>query len=104
MSTFKSETRVPVLHSRDHRGAAGKALRLTEQPPCQRSADASCGDCHLLNFGLFATPKRHLIFDINDVDETPPAPGEWAVKRLAVSFETSRTMQRLRMRSKREKS
>ena len=39
-----------------------------------------------LNFGLFATPERNLIFDINDFDETLPAPWEWDVKRLAVSF------------------
>ena len=46
----------------------------------------ACGDCHLLNFGLFATPERHLVFDINDFDETLPAPWEWDVKRLAASF------------------
>nr|WP_223434243.1 MULTISPECIES: DUF2252 domain-containing protein [unclassified Pseudomonas] len=46
----------------------------------------ACGDCHLLNFGLFATPERNLIFDINDFDETLPAPWEWDVKRLAISF------------------
>ena len=46
----------------------------------------ACGDCHLLNFGLFATPERNLVFDINDFDETLPAPWEWDVKRLAVSF------------------
>jgi uncharacterized protein (DUF2252 family) len=46
----------------------------------------ACGDCHLLNFGLFATPERNLIFDINDFDETLPAPWEWDIKRLAVSF------------------
>ena len=45
-----------------------------------------CGDCHLLNFGLFATPERNLIFDINDFDETLPAPWEWDLKRLAISF------------------
>jgi len=45
-----------------------------------------CGDCHLLNFGLFATPERNLVFDINDFDETLPAPWEWDIKRLAVSF------------------
>lgn len=43
------------------------------------------GDCHLLNFGAFATPERNLIFDVNDFDETLPAPWEWDVKRLAVS-------------------
>ncbi|NTV00067.1 MAG: DUF2252 domain-containing protein, partial [Methanoregulaceae archaeon] len=46
----------------------------------------ACGDCHLANFGLFATPERNLIFDINDFDETLPAPFEWDIKRLAASF------------------
>ena len=46
----------------------------------------ACGDCHLLNFGLFATPERNLVFDLNDFDETLPAPWEWDVKRLGVSF------------------
>lgn len=46
----------------------------------------ACGDCHLLNFGSFATPERRVIFDINDLDETLPAPWEWDVKRLAASF------------------
>ena len=45
-----------------------------------------CGDCHLMNFGGFATPERKLIFDINDFDETLPAPFEWDLKRLATSF------------------
>ena len=46
----------------------------------------ACGDCHLMNFGGFATPERNVIFDINDFDETLPAPWEWDVKRLAASF------------------
>jgi uncharacterized protein (DUF2252 family) len=46
----------------------------------------ACGDCHLLNFGLFATAERNLIFDLNDFDEAHPAPWEWDVKRLATSF------------------
>jgi uncharacterized protein (DUF2252 family) len=46
-----------------------------------------CGDAHLSNFGLFGTPERQLLFDINDFDETLPGPWEWDVKRLAVSFE-----------------
>jgi uncharacterized protein (DUF2252 family) len=46
----------------------------------------ACGDCHLLNFGLFATPERNLVFDINDFDETLPASWEWDVMRLAASF------------------
>ncbi len=56
------------------------------------SADASgtivqlCGDCHLMNFGGFATAERNLIFDINDFDETFPGPWEWDVKRLVASI------------------
>ncbi|MCC6273281.1 MAG: DUF2252 domain-containing protein [Deltaproteobacteria bacterium] len=46
----------------------------------------ACGDCHLLNFGGFGTPERRVIFDINDFDETHPAPWEWDLKRLAASF------------------
>ncbi len=46
----------------------------------------ACGDCHLMNFGGFATPERNVIFDINDFDETLPAPWEWDVKRLAASI------------------
>jgi uncharacterized protein (DUF2252 family) len=46
----------------------------------------ACGDCHLLNFGLFATPERNLIFDIRDLDETLRAPWEWDLKRVAASF------------------
>lgn len=46
----------------------------------------ACGDCHLLNFGGFATPERRLVFDINDFDETAVAPWEWDLKRLATSF------------------
>ena len=46
----------------------------------------ACGDCHLLNFGGFATPERRILFDINDLDETLPAPWEWDVKRLVASF------------------
>lgn len=44
-----------------------------------------CGDCQLGNFGLFATPERNVIFDLNDFDEKVPAPWEWDVKRLAAS-------------------
>ena len=45
----------------------------------------SCGDCHLQNFGWFATPERNLIFDLTDFDETRRAPWEWDVKRLVAS-------------------
>jgi uncharacterized protein (DUF2252 family) len=44
-----------------------------------------CGDAHLANFGVFATPERKLVFDINDFDETYPGPLEWDLKRLAPS-------------------
>jgi uncharacterized protein (DUF2252 family) len=45
-----------------------------------------CGDAHLLNFGVYASPERALLFDLNDFDETLPGPWEWDVKRLAASF------------------
>ncbi len=45
-----------------------------------------CGDAHLSNFGVFASPERRMVFDINDFDETLPGPWEWDVKRLAVSM------------------
>jgi uncharacterized protein (DUF2252 family) len=45
-----------------------------------------CGDAHLSNFGLFASPERRLVFDLNDFDETLPGPWEWDVKRLAASL------------------
>ncbi|KFB68578.1 DUF2252 domain-containing protein [Candidatus Accumulibacter vicinus] len=46
----------------------------------------ACGDAHLLNFGGFATPERQVIFDVNDLDETLPAPWEWDLKRLTASI------------------
>jgi uncharacterized protein (DUF2252 family) len=48
-----------------------------------------CGDAHLSNFGMFGSPERHLIFDVNDFDETGPGPWEWDVKRLAASVEVA---------------
>ncbi len=48
-----------------------------------------CGDAHLSNFGMFGSPERNLVFDVNDFDETAPGPWEWDVKRLAASFEVS---------------
>src|SRR4249920_2190679 len=45
-----------------------------------------CGDAHLSNFGVFASPERRMMFDLNDFDETLPGPWEWDVKRLAVSM------------------
>ena len=49
----------------------------------------ACGDAHLSNFGTFASPERNLLFDVNDFDETLPAPWEWDVKRLATSLEVA---------------
>jgi uncharacterized protein (DUF2252 family) len=49
----------------------------------------ACGDAHLANFGIFATPERNIVFDITDFDETHPGPWEWDVKRLAASFEVA---------------
>ncbi len=46
----------------------------------------ACGDCHMANFGTFASPEGTPVFDVNDFDETLPAPFEWDVKRLAASF------------------
>ena len=49
----------------------------------------SCGDAHLSNFGVFASPERQLMFDINDFDETLPGPWEWDLKRLGASLEVA---------------
>jgi uncharacterized protein (DUF2252 family) len=68
------------------RGSAGLMAHDLATTPATGLRVQACGDCHLLNFGLFATPERNLIFDINDFDETLPAPWEWDLKRLAVSF------------------
>src|SRR5208283_898538 len=69
-----------------YRGAAGVMAADLSTTPATGLRVQACGDCHLLNFGGFATPERNIIFDINDFDETLPAPWEWDVKRLAASF------------------
>jgi uncharacterized protein (DUF2252 family) len=69
-----------------YRGTASLMALDLAQTPTSGIRVQACGDCHLSNFGLFATPERNLIFDINDFDETLPAPFEWDVKRLAASF------------------
>jgi len=69
-----------------YRGAAAvMASDLAQMPNTDLKVQA-CGDCHLMNFGGFATPERNIIFDVNDFDETLPAPWEWDVKRLAASI------------------
>jgi uncharacterized protein (DUF2252 family) len=69
-----------------YRGAALNMAADLAGTPVSGLRVQACGDCHLLNFGAYATPERRLVFDINDLDETLPAPWEWDVKRLAASF------------------
>jgi len=69
-----------------YRGSAGVMAADLARTPVSGIHVQVCGDCHLMNFGGFATPERRLIFDINDLDETLPAPWEWDVKRLVASF------------------
>jgi uncharacterized protein (DUF2252 family) len=64
--------------------AAVMAADLASQPHTGLTVQL-CGDAHLLNFGLYASPERALLFDLNDFDETFPGPFEWDVKRLAAS-------------------
>jgi uncharacterized protein (DUF2252 family) len=70
-----------------YRGAA--TIMAADLAPTSRSGIRVqlCGDAHLSNFGLFGTPERRMLFDINDFDETLPGPWEWDVKRMAASFE-----------------
>ena len=68
------------------RGTANVQAHDLKGTPTSGIIVQCCGDCHLMNFGGFATPERKLAFDINDFDETFPAPFEWDVKRLAASF------------------
>jgi uncharacterized protein (DUF2252 family) len=69
-----------------YRGSAAVMASDLAPTPVTGIHVQACGDAHLMNFGGFATPERRLIFDINDLDETLPAPWEWDVKRLAASF------------------
>ena len=69
-----------------YRGSAGLMAADLAKTPSTGLRVQACGDCHLMNFGGFATPERSIIFDMNDFDETLPAPFEWDVKRLAASF------------------
>lgn len=69
-----------------YRGSAIIQARDLFDAPTPRIITQVCGDCHLSNFGGFATPERSLAFDINDFDETFPAPWEWDMKRLVASL------------------
>jgi uncharacterized protein (DUF2252 family) len=69
-----------------YRGAALIMASDLAATPCSGLTVQCCGDAHLSNFGVFASPERQLVFDLNDFDETLPGPWEWDVKRLAVSM------------------
>jgi uncharacterized protein (DUF2252 family) len=84
---------VPVRHGRMvvspftfYRGAAAVMAGDLVNTPRSGLITQLCGDAHLSNFGLFGSPERRLVFDINDFDETLPGPFEWDVKRLAASL------------------
>ena len=84
---------VPVRHARMavsaftfYRGSAAVMAADLAATPLTGLTVQLCGDAHLSNFGLFASPDRSVIFDVNDFDETHPGPFEWDVKRLATSF------------------
>ena len=68
------------------RGAAAPMAWDLAHTPATDIRVQACGDAHLLNFGMYAAPDRRLVFDVNDFDETLPAPFEWDVKRLAASL------------------
>ncbi len=69
-----------------YRGAAMIMANDLSATPRSGLTVQCCGDAHLSNFGVFASPERRLVFDVNDFDETLPGPWEWDVKRLAVSM------------------
>jgi hypothetical protein len=71
------------------RGAALPMAADLGATPVSGLAVQACGDAHLSNFGLYASPERALVFDLNDFDETLPGPWEWDVKRLAASLEVA---------------
>ena len=83
---------VPIRHGRMivspftfYRGTAAIMASDLSRSPTTELRVQCCGDAHLSNFGLFAAPDRRVVFDLNDFDETLPAPFEWDVKRLAAS-------------------
>ena len=84
---------VPVRHGRMmvspftfYRGAAKIMAADLKDTPAAGLGVQLCGDAHLSNFGLFASPERRMVFDLNDFDETLPGPFEYDVKRMAASF------------------
>src|SRR6516164_8975909 len=84
---------VPVRHGRMmvspftfYRGGAKIMAADLKDTPVAGLGVQLCGDAHLSNFGVFASPERRLLFDLNDFDETLPGPFEYDVKRMAASF------------------
>ena len=84
---------MPVRHGRMmaspftfYRGAAKIMAADLDDTPRAGLAVQLCGDAHLSNFGLYASPERALVFDLNDFDETLPGPFEYDVKRMSASF------------------
>jgi len=71
------------------RGAALPMASDLARTPRSGLTVQACGDAHLSNFGVFGSPERRLVFDVNDFDETMPGPWEWDVKRLAASLEVA---------------
>jgi uncharacterized protein (DUF2252 family) len=72
-----------------YRGAALPMAADLATTPVSGLTVQACGDAHLSNFGMYASPERKLLFDVNDFDETLPGPWEWDVKRLAASLEVA---------------
>jgi len=92
-STSRVPELVPIRYGRMlvspftfYRGAARVMAQDLSSTPVSGLRVQCCGDAHLSNFGVFASPERRLVFDINDFDETLPGPWEWDVKRLAASL------------------
>ncbi len=84
---------VPVRHGRMmispftfYRGAAAVMAEDLRDTPVAGLTTQLCGDAHLSNFGIFGSPERRLVFDVNDFDETLPGPFEYDVKRMVTSF------------------
>ena len=84
-----------------YRGAAAIMADDLASTPQSGLRVQCCGDAHLSNFGVFASPDRRLVFDLNDFDETLPGPWEWDVKRLAASMLIAAQTNGLRKRDQR---
>jgi len=92
-SKGRVEELIPIRYSRMmvspftfYRGAAAIMASDLAQTPSTGVSVVACGDCHLVNFGGFATAERKVVFDLNDFDEVSVGPWEWDIKRLTASF------------------